>query len=279
MVDKYSRINELLNKPHEMMVDDLSILENTIKKFPWFQAARSVHLKGLHNESSPLYNKELQITATHTADRGVLFDFITSPIFVQNRISQQIKNQQDYLKEIPVDIESIHIKEEDFNSSVDFKNTLDKDLFERPTNTTSIVDEPLKFNQSESYSFAEWLKLTSLKPINRKIEVTNKSPNDDTETAPVVDAEKAKKMAIIDQFLAEKPKIKPRKDKVSSTNIADLQTPSDQLMTETLAQVYLAQNNYPKAIQAYQVLVLQHPEKSGFFADRIREIKNLQSNI
>jgi hypothetical protein len=49
-------------------------------------------------------------------------------------------------------------------------------------------------------------------------------------------------------------------------------------MTETLAQVYLAQKNFSKAIQAYQILVLQHPEKSGYFADRIREIKNIQSN-
>ncbi|GAK90029.1 hypothetical protein JCM19297_651 [Nonlabens ulvanivorans] len=279
MVENNVRINELLSAPDKIKVDDIAILEKSISKHSWFQAARSVYLKGLRNESSPLYNKELQITATHTVDRGVLFDFITSPIFVQNRISEHIKNQQDYLKDIPVDAELIHLKEEDFNSSVDFKNTLDTDLFERPSTTVSIVDEPIKFNQSESYSFAEWLKLTTLKPINRELKVTKGITNSVTETSAVIDAEKAKKMAIIDQFLAEKPKIKPRKDKVSSTNIADLQTPADQLMTETLAQVYLAQNNYPKAIQAYKVLVLQHPEKSGFFADRIREIKNLQSNI
>jgi hypothetical protein len=49
-------------------------------------------------------------------------------------------------------------------------------------------------------------------------------------------------------------------------------------MTETLAQVYAAQKNYEKAIKSYEILVLQHPEKSSFFADRIQEIKNLQSN-
>ncbi|PQJ30996.1 hypothetical protein BST92_03190 [Nonlabens arenilitoris] len=279
MVEKYSRINELLSAPHEMMVDDMPILENTIKKFPWFQAARSVYLKGLHNESSPLYNKELQITATHTADRGVLFDYITSPVFIQNRISEQIKKQQDYLIEISVDAETVQIKEEDLNSSVNFNNTLDTDLFERPSATKSIVDKPLTFNQNETYSFAEWLKLTTLKPIDRNQQQTIEKSDSIVDPINPIDDERAEKMAIIDQFLAEKPKIKPRKDKVSNTNIADLQTPADQLMTETLAQVYLAQNNYPKAIQAYQVLVLQHPEKSGFFADRIREIKNLQSNI
>ncbi|EAS18642.1 hypothetical protein FNJ87_05840 [Nonlabens mediterrranea] len=275
MVEHYSRMNELISSPQDMTVDDLSILERTIQKYPWFQAVRSIYLKGLHNESSPLYNKELQVTATHTADRGVLFDYITSPVFIQNRISEQIKKQQDYLNDISVEVETVQLKEENLNSDVNFNNTLDTDLFERPITPASIINEPITFDQNETYSFTEWLKLTTLKPIDRRVSI-EKTEDD---TPPVIDDERAEKMAIIDQFLSEKPKIKPRKDKVSSTNIADLQRPADQLMTETLAQVYLAQNNYPKAIQAYEILVLQHPEKSGFFADRIREIKNLQSNI
>ena len=85
-------------------------------------------------------------------------------------------------------------------------------------------------------------------------------------------------MACIDQFLAEKPKITPRKSTGSVMNIAnDYEDPS-QFMTETLAKVYIAQKNYSKALKAYEVLVLQHPEKSGLFADQIQEIKNLQSN-
>lgn len=273
MVNQAQHINELLSKPQNLIANDLAILDVVIKKHPWFQAARSIYLKGLHNESSPLYNKELQITATHTADRGVLFDFITSPVFVQNKISEQIKKQQDYLKEIHVDAETLLLKEEDLNSSVDFKNTLDDDLFERTV--TPITEQPIEFNDQESYSFAQWLKITTLQPIERD---DSSQTIDDLKPIPL-DKERAEKMALVDQFLAEKPKIKPRKEKFSTTNLADLNSPKDQLMTETLAQVYLAQKNYSKAIQAYEILVLHHPEKSGFFADRIREIKNLQSNI
>ena len=53
---------------------------------------------------------------------------------------------------------------------------------------------------------------------------------------------------------------------------------SEALMTETLAKVYLQQNNYQKALQAYKILSLKYPEKSGFFADQIRAI-NKQINI
>ena len=46
-------------------------------------------------------------------------------------------------------------------------------------------------------------------------------------------------------------------------------------MTETLAKLYLQQQNYKKAIQAYKILILKNPQKSGFFADQIRAIKKL----
>ena len=49
-------------------------------------------------------------------------------------------------------------------------------------------------------------------------------------------------------------------------------------MTETLAQVYLEQKKYKKAIQAYKILSLKYPEQSGFFADRIKAVKKLQKN-
>jgi len=47
-------------------------------------------------------------------------------------------------------------------------------------------------------------------------------------------------------------------------------------MTETLAKVYLEQKKYRKAIQAFKILSLKYPEKSGFFADQIRAVKMLQ---
>ena len=49
---------------------------------------------------------------------------------------------------------------------------------------------------------------------------------------------------------------------------------NDYLTTETLAEMYVEQGHYERAIQAYHILCLKYPKKSSFFADRIEQIKN-----
>jgi hypothetical protein len=286
MVDAAS-INKVLAQPESIHVDHLKVLADTLKEYPYFQAVRSMYLKGLKNENSPLYNKELQRTAAHTTDRSVLFDFITSETFIQNEVSKQIKLlQQEETTLASASISGNTHIEEDLNASKSFTQVIDADLFEKKKET-SIEEAPLEFDKNETYSFSQWLQLTSLKPIDRKEAPPEKNPvivDEEFKKARKVEEEiqevddRARKMARIDQFLAEKPKIKPLKSSSSTVNITNHNQDPSQFMTETLAKVYLAQKNYSKALKAYEVLVLQHPEKSPFFADQIQEIKNLQSN-
>lgn len=53
---------------------------------------------------------------------------------------------------------------------------------------------------------------------------------------------------------------------------------NDELITETLASIYFQQKNYQKAQEAYQKLSLKYPEKSVYFASRIKEIEVLKNN-
>ncbi len=142
------------------------------------------------------------------------------------------------------------------------------------------IGKPISFAVNEKHSFQEWLQLTSFKPINRVDETKNtetrsEKVKDDIKVAP----EKLKKLAIIDKFIEANPKITPAKDVIEMPSKSIEMSDTSYLMTETLAKVYLEQKKYSKAIQAYEILILKYPEKSIFFADRIKDIKILQQNI
>jgi len=52
---------------------------------------------------------------------------------------------------------------------------------------------------------------------------------------------------------------------------------SEDLITETLANVYLKQGLYHEALESYQKLSLKFPEKNSYFATQIEKIKKLIS--
>ncbi|ARN79008.1 hypothetical protein BST97_13985 [Nonlabens spongiae] len=260
------RLQHLFENPQEVTGSDLSQLAQIVDEHPYFQAARSLYLKCLKLENSPQYNRELQKTAAITTDRSVLFDFITSPEFIQDDTSKSIKQNQ--LNSIKVDAELVRAKSENLDETGAYSKVNDPELFKKKEN--KVDEQPLDFSRNDVYSFSEWLKLTSLEPVEKTSATQESEININEEL-------RKKKMARIDRFLADKPKIKPAKGKVEFVDI-EIENPAAPLMTETLAGVYMAQKNYAKAIKSYEILILQHPEKSSFFADQIQKIKDLQSN-
>lgn len=260
-----SDLTYLLNKPETINEKQTIALENVVLQFPYFQAARALHLKGLYNQESFRYNYELKKTAAYTTDRTILFEFITSDNFTA--IQQE---KIDEIQRSLLDIEVHHMEEIIVLPEIESTVTPEETEIIEPTSEEKLeIGKPLPFTPSERHSFQEWLQLTKFSPIEREIEEKNTSNN----------PEKQKKIDIIDKFIEANPKIAPVKETTKApANISKSVEEPTHLMTETLAKVYLEQKKYTKAIQAYEILILKYPEKSSFFADRINEIKNLQQN-
>ena len=271
----------LINKPHAINGKQTDALEKVLDEFPFFQSARALRLKGLFNQNSFKYNYALKVTAAHTTDRTVLFDFITSDTFVAIQKGLYDKKVLELLDISVVDCEEIKSKirlESKTNPIEQSILTSIEGVSEGKEDTKIAVEKleigkPLGFSINEKHSFQEWLQLSRIEPIVRKKE------NLVSIERLILEEEKNKKNELIDKFIESSPKISPvRQEDVSKTYVEQSETNNSYLMTETLARVYLEQKKYQKAIQAYEILILKYPEKSSFFANRISDIKILQQN-
>jgi len=87
--------------------------------------------------------------------------------------------------------------------------------------------------------------------------------------------EQERKFALLDAFLESNPKIVPS-DEIQEIDIEAASSIEDEsLITETMAQLYMNQKQFKKAITAYKGLILKYPEKSSFFAIQIQEAQTL----
>ncbi|WP_297794189.1 hypothetical protein [uncultured Eudoraea sp.] len=278
-------------------------LEDILKEYPYFQSARALHLKGLKNLNSFKYNNALKVTAAHTADRDILFDFITNEEFLQNSIADTISGKTLPLEEQEILSEEVepnpdadtHLIDDSKDHPLpqnikDADNILDPSLFaskdpEVDKDLAAIkkakeeleLGKPLPFTKREKHSFGEWLQLTSFKSIKREKKESETEEIKDIPFPLEENLQKKKNFELIDRFIENKPKIVPSENLSSDINIKEsTKFDKNELMTETLAKVYLEQKKFKKAIQAYKILSLKYPEKSSFFANRIKAVRKLQ---
>lgn len=298
----------LLSHPNAVSERQVSALEKIVEEFPYFQSARALRLKGLYNQDSFKYNGELKVTAAHTTDRSVLFEYITSENFMainkaffaekEARINaikvHEIEILNPEKKEEPVKIDPLEqsiltsIREASASKpqQVEEEKAIEipqqetkPEIPEESIEEKLEIGKPLEFSSGEKHSFQEWLQLSTFKPIQREETSIESEKTANTEEISEIDSEKKKKLEIIDRFIEANPKISPVKNTTPISLISERNSQDNSyLMTETLAKVYLEQKKYQKAIQAYEILILKYPEKSHFFADRILDIKTLQQN-
>ncbi len=125
-------------------------------------------------------------------------------------------------------------------------------------------------------------------PEESSIEINNTSTIDiragkESENIPKPDFTEHEKQAqkpdinfLIEKFLKEKPRIKVSKDlPESQEDLSETSTKDNsEIVTETLAGIYMKQGKKDKALGIYEKLCLKYPEKSSYFAKKIIAIKN-----
>ncbi|WP_409417333.1 tetratricopeptide repeat protein [Flavobacterium sp. PS2] len=198
----------LINRPDAITEKQTEALGNVLNEFPYFQSARALRLKGLYSQNSFKYNYALKVTAAHTTDRAILFDFITSETFSiiqkeyydkkalalldinvvdSEHLLPEVVALEDFIEKVePKLIDPIErsiltsIKEASIPNIEENVNTPEETIetLETIESTEAIetaeenleIGKPLDFSKSEKHSFQEWLQLSRTEPIERKEE-------------------------------------------------------------------------------------------------------------
>ncbi|MBC7616431.1 MAG: hypothetical protein H7202_10225 [Pedobacter sp.] len=98
---------------------------------------------------------------------------------------------------------------------------------------------------------------------------------DEARKGPINLQNKPKGIEIIDSFIKNDPQIKaPKAEQINTENKAKKSAEDNyDLVSETLAAIYIEQMLYHKAIDTYEKLSLKFPEKSRYFADLIQSLE------
>lgn len=148
------------------------------------------------------------------------------------------------------------------------KNEVTKQKEKEPLNlndtkaeTDLTIHEDKEIETDKKLTFSEWLNQYKIK--NTEI------PRD------IVENNQESTEKIIADFIKKKPSMPKRRESFyNPTEMAKKSVEEDEnLVTETLARINANQGNTNKAIAMYEKLALLYPEKSDYFADRIKELK------
>ena len=242
------RFQYIIKNPQSINDDDIEMLSSLVATYPYFTIAQVLLAVGYDLKEDKKLNKQLRLAAAMSPDRNSLRHLLAE--------TKEKKNTCDLPDEFGNDsqqlLDSIVIPEIDLNKSQE-ELSKEMDLLEEKRRSLDELKNLIEQRIIE---------------LEREKEVADKEDKTLSKTE------------IIDKFIAENPQIsRPKQEFYNPMTVAQASVvDKENIISETLATIYLNQGYVEKAISVYQKLSLKNPEKSVYFAELIEKAKNKFNN-
>ena len=298
MTDSSFILKQLKSSDSNNLLDNTNELKTIMQKYPYFQYGSILLTKSLLLNNDNNFRATLAKTATIVYDRDVLFNILYNDLLFGESIkSKNIKASSTVIKQ--KEAPSINIKSsekvEKPKAIVDNKGDEIKDkkqlmkqvvsnLKAADTNTAKTPKEVKPIDKEVKPEKTSLIKKDSnKKKLVKKVSKTTKHNIDKQNHKATLSVKnkrikpilKEDSIAIMEKFIKEDPSISKPEDKayIKELDLAKSSiTEEYDIVSETMARLFLAQGNKKKAKKIYEKLSLIYPEKNTYFAARISDL-------
>jgi len=277
---------DILNKSS---IDELAYL---INEFPYCQSAHILLTLNYFKENNISFDSSLKTTAIYSGNRRVLkmhLDRLSSDnkrvIFHDEGVVEKGKVEPKIKDEVIPGEKEENISENTLNTEHSIKETVVKkekkeDTFVDQKARTPKADVDLSMEE-EPHDIIKSKTLAELKKIvEKRIREIEREKKEKAGEIPPREQPIARNNDLIDTFIKNQPHIS--RDKVNFYDAREVAASSivdqDNIVSETLANIYIDQGYIEKAKNIYQKLSLKFPEKSSYFAALIEKAEKEGNN-
>jgi hypothetical protein len=219
----------------------ISMLRNMKDEHPYFHSARILLLQALYKHHSPQFDEELRISAPLLPDRQAIFSLIEEPNYQKNEERRKFNTEET-----------------------------ETDKSER---TSHLISDFLESQPKEQPQSARY-------PIDATQDyigflLQNEAQEEEAPDMPMNGG------GVVEDFLNQEPTRIVLKGNESNAEVPEEKEEKEEeneILTETLAGIYIKQGKFENAIKIIRQLSLKYPKKNRYFADQIRFLEKLILN-
>lgn len=226
-------INDLLEDRSLLNEDTLPILRDTIRKYPFYQAARILYVENLFRLHSPQFTDEIRHASILVPDRTALFQIAEGANYQFDSIGTH--HQHDILTE----------EDASNRASSIIESFLQTDANSGPSIADLTYDYASFLEKSEQEDAEKSPQLKGANLIDSFINETKDKQRFEMQFSP-------------DEYPLEE---------FSSPNIS---SEEEEIYTESMVNIYIKQGRYEQALQILRKICTNNPKKTTNFAAQIQ---------